>query len=156
MCCVEVATPPIQVPLIQEHQKDESAPCLTVRDRSNLSTVSMNDVSDVASLNTLKSHTSRALSLSPDKLLARVLKLLKEYSSWKDIVVHSVETETWYYDTSHPTPVGSHVVNFTSKISFRNFHFVNFRSEISFRKFSFVFLVPKVSLGKFRFINFTS
>ena len=53
VCCVEVATPPVQVPLTQEHQKDESALCLTVRDRSSLSTVSMNDVSDVASLITL-------------------------------------------------------------------------------------------------------
>ena len=51
--CVVVATPPVQVPFAQEHQNDESAPCLTVRDRSNLSTVSMNDVSDVASLITL-------------------------------------------------------------------------------------------------------
>ena len=53
VCCVVVATPPVQVPLTQEHQNDESAPCLTVRDRSNLSTVPMNDVSDVASLITL-------------------------------------------------------------------------------------------------------
>ena len=53
VCCVGVATPPVQVPLTQEHQNDESAPCLTVQDRSNLSTVSMNDVSDVASLITL-------------------------------------------------------------------------------------------------------
>ena len=53
VCCVVVATPPVQVPLTKEHQNDESAPCLTVRDRSNLSTVSMNDVSDVASLITL-------------------------------------------------------------------------------------------------------
>ena len=53
VCCVGVATPPVQVPLTQEHQNDESAPCLTVRDRLNLSTVSMNDVSDVASLITL-------------------------------------------------------------------------------------------------------
>ena len=53
VCCVAVATPPVQVPLTQEHQNDESAPYLTLRDRSNLSTVSMNDVSDVASLITL-------------------------------------------------------------------------------------------------------
>ena len=53
VCCLVVATPPVQVPLTQEHQEDESAPCLTVRDRSSLSTVSMNDVSDVASLITL-------------------------------------------------------------------------------------------------------
>ena len=53
VCRVEVATPPVQVPLTQEHQKDESTPCLTVRDRSSLSTVSMNVVSHVASLITL-------------------------------------------------------------------------------------------------------
>ena len=53
VCRVEVATPPVQVPLTQEDQKDESTPCLTVRDRSNLSTVSMNVVSHVASLITL-------------------------------------------------------------------------------------------------------
>ena len=53
VCCVVVATPPVQVPSTQEHRNDESAPCLTVRDRSNLSTVPMNDVSDVASLITL-------------------------------------------------------------------------------------------------------
>ena len=50
VCCVGVAISPVQVPLTQEHQNDESAPCLTVQDGSNLSTVSMNDVSDVASL----------------------------------------------------------------------------------------------------------
>ena len=49
-------------------------------------------------VNYLKSHTSRALYLSPDKLLAHVLKLLKEHAPRKDIVVHSVKTETWYYD----------------------------------------------------------
>ena len=32
VCCVGVATPPIQVPLTQEHQNNESAPCLTVQD----------------------------------------------------------------------------------------------------------------------------
>ena len=53
VCCVVVATPPVQVPLTQEHQKDESAPCLTVRDSAIFSPVSMNDVSDVASLITL-------------------------------------------------------------------------------------------------------
>ena len=53
MCRVGVATPLVQVPLTQEHQNDESTPCLSVRDRSNLSTISMNDVSDVASLVTL-------------------------------------------------------------------------------------------------------
>ena len=53
VCRVVVATPPVQVPLSQEHQNDESAPCLTVRDISNSSTVSMNVVSHVASLITL-------------------------------------------------------------------------------------------------------
>ena len=53
VCCVVVATPPVQVPLNQEHQHDESAPCLTVRDSAIFSPVSMNDVSDVASLITL-------------------------------------------------------------------------------------------------------
>ena len=32
VCCVGVATPPIQVPLTQEHQNDESASSLTVQD----------------------------------------------------------------------------------------------------------------------------
>ena len=27
VCCVVVATPPVHVPLTQEHQNDESAPC---------------------------------------------------------------------------------------------------------------------------------
>ena len=51
--CVLVATPPVQVSLTQEHQNDETAPCLTVRDSAIFSLVSMNDVSDVASLITL-------------------------------------------------------------------------------------------------------
>ena len=53
VCRVVVATPPVQVPLTQEHQNYESAPRFTVRDRSTMSTVSMNDVSHVASLVTL-------------------------------------------------------------------------------------------------------
>ena len=65
VCCVGVATVPVQVPLTQEHQNDESASCLTVRDRSNLSTVSMNDVSDVASLITLILTLSITLILTP-------------------------------------------------------------------------------------------
>ena len=36
--------------------------------------------------------------MSPDKLLAHVLNPQKEHAPRKDIVVHSVETETWYYD----------------------------------------------------------
>ena len=50
VCCVGVASPPAQVPLAQEHQNDESAPCLPVWDRSNLSTVSMNDVASLITL----------------------------------------------------------------------------------------------------------
>ena len=40
-------------------------------------------------------HTSRAFALSPGKLLAHVLNLQKERVPRKDIVVHSVETESF-------------------------------------------------------------
>ena len=45
-------------------------------------------------VNYLNTHTSRAFALSPGKLLAHVLNLQKERVPRKDIVVHSVETES--------------------------------------------------------------
>ena len=44
-------------------------------------------------VNYLNTHTSRAFTLSPGKLLAHVLNLQKERVPRKDIVVHSVETD---------------------------------------------------------------
>ena len=97
MCRVVVATPPVQVPLSQEHQNDESAPCLTVRDRSKLSTVSMNDVRYVASLITFN-LTPAELYFEPSLAASERVEVTRGERTQEGYSGPFSETEAWYYD----------------------------------------------------------